>query len=524
MKNEVKTPPASPGVYIFKDENNSVIYVGKAKNLSLRVKSYFQKNIQSPKTQVLKKHIKSADYIQTNTEVEALLLENKLIKEHSPKYNISLKDDKTYAYIKLTSEKIPKLQIARKTSSKGEYFGPFTDGLSRNMVLNILNKHYKLCTTKCTKNTSCLNYHIGFCSGANIGKEKEENYLEKIRKVKQILNGDIQSLKKEVTQNMQTASQTLDYETAKINKDVLHSLNILKKQQVDNYKQKTTDVISQIKTKTSAHYSLLKIRKGTILSKENYKVALDDKIFEKFLANYYYKRPIPKEILVSDEFWETQENKNNLEKYLEKLSNQKVKIIKPLRGDKKALIDLALKNQENLAYLQLNVLKQKLDLNKIPKVIECFDASNLQSNYITAAMVQYKDGQKSQFRKYKIKTTKTQDDYKALSEAIKRRLERLLQENARLPDLIIVDGGLGQLTTAQKVVAQLNLKEEVEVVSLAKKDEIIFNSNKLQVKLDKNKEPMLFIRSIRDATHRLAITYNRQLRKMHLKSQTKKFK
>ena len=249
-----------------------------------------------------------------------------------------------------------------------------------------------------------------------------------------------------------------------------------------------------------------------------------NKIFEKFLANYYYKRPIPKEILVSDEFWETQENKNNLEKYLEKLSNQKVKIIKPLRGDKKALIDLALKNQENLAYLQLNVLKQKLDLNKIPKVIECFDASNLQSNYITAAMVQYKDGQKSQFRKYKIKTTKTQDDYKALSEAIKRRLERLLQENARLPDLIIVDGGLGQLTTAQKVVAQLNLKEEVEVVSLAKKDEIIFNSNKLQVKLDKNKEPMLFIRSIRDATHRLAITYNRQLRKMHLKSQTKKFK
>ena len=515
--------PKNPGVYIFKDKSTNIIYVGKAKNLKNRVKSYFQKNHLSPKTKVLQKHIDKVDYIQTNTEVEALLLENKLIKEHSPKYNISLKDDKTYAYIKLSNTKIPKLQIARKTSSSGTYFGPFTDGYSRNLVIKILNRHYQLCTPKCQKTNSCLNYHIGFCKGANINKEPKQDYLDRIKKVKQILNGDITKLKKEVEENMKKASKRQDFETALSQKEILESLKILKKQQVDNYKQKQSDIIAQKIQDQTASYSILKIRKGTILEKENHSVELEGDIFEKFLAHYYYKRQVPKEIIVSEKFWNTNEQLENLELYLQELAKTKVKIIHPQRGSKKQLVELAKKNLESDPRIQLKLLRQKLNLKNYPKVIECFDASNLQDKFQTASMVQYTEGLKTQFRKYKITSKTSQDDYNSLKEAVGRRYSKLKGEKKPLPDLILVDGGLGQLNTVLNEIKKLNLEDEIDVISLAKKEEIIFLQDKSQVKLDKNSKPMLIIRSIRDSAHRLAIGYNSQLRKVQLNNQTKKY-
>lgn len=514
--------PKDPGVYLFKDDSGKIIYVGKAKNLKNRVSSYFKNKNQSPKTTVLVSKIKSADYIIVNSEVEALLLENKLIKEHSPKYNINLKDDKTFAYIKLTNEKIPKLLSTRKITKTGKYFGPYTDGNARNLIVKILNRHHKLCTNKCSLNKSCLNYHIGFCSGANIGLESKEDYNKRVEKVIKSLKGNISEIKEDVSKQMYLYIEREEFEQAKIQKDILDSLEFLKqKQQVDELKQINQDVIAIIKTNNYSYFSILHIKKGTILKKENYKFENEELLFSKFLTNYYYTKEIPHEIIVNEEFWETHKNKQIIENYLESLSKRKVSLIKPLKGDKKSLIDLSIKNLDSSNEAILKLLKEELKLKQIPRIIECFDISNLKDKFIVAGMVRFKDlvEDKKNYRKFNIKTTTTQDDFKSMNEVIKRRYKRLLDEQKELPNLIIIDGGLGQLNAAKKALEKLNL--DIEIISIAKKEEEIYLKNEELLILDKQKEPLLTLRKIRDSVHNLAVNFNRSQRRKELKQSFK---
>ncbi|MFT4261560.1 MAG: excinuclease ABC subunit UvrC [Candidatus Woesearchaeota archaeon] len=511
----MKKLPKKPGVYLFKDSKDKIIYVGKAKDLQKRVSSYFSDKVQSPKTKVLAKQIKNTDYFITNNEVEALLLENKLIKEHSPKYNINLKDDKTYAYIKITDEKFPRIISTRRITKKGDYFGPYPDGYKRSLIVKILNKHFKLCTKNCMNSKSTLSYDIGLCCGACIGKESQKDYLERIKKAKEALKGSITSLENEAKKNLKKYIDLQQYELAKQEKEVLDSIQILSlKQQVDEIKNINQDVVAILKTKNYSYFSILHIKKGTILNKENFKLENEDLIFSKFLSGYYYQNEIPHEIIVSEDFWQDKKEKEILENYLESLAKRKITITHPLKGDKKKLIELAIKNLDNSDEAILKLLKEKLNLDVIPKKIECFDVSNLKNNFIVAGMTSFVNAKpyKQGYRRFKIKSKQTQDDFAAINEVVGRRYNKLSKEE--LPDLVVIDGGLGQLKAAKQALNTLNL--DLEIISLAKQEEEIYVKEEV-LRLDKSKQPLLFLRRVRDETHRFAIAYNKKLRSMSLK-------
>lgn len=512
----MKDFPKKPGVYFFKDENSEIIYVGKAKNLKNRLSSYFNKGDKSPKTKVLVSKIKTTDFIITNTEVEALLLENKLIKENSPKYNINLKDDKTYAYIKITDHKFPRIQTARKVTKKGKYFGPYTDGFKRSILIKALNKHFKLCTKNCMSSKSKINYDIGLCNGACIGKELASDYKKRVDEAIKVLKGNIKDFEKQIFEKMQEYIKKEQFELAKIQKEILESIKLLtQKQQVDDIKQIDQDVIVKKEKNSSISFLILHIKKGTILKKESFTLPNEELLFSKFLTNYYYEKPIPHEIIVSEEFWLDEREKQILEEYLEQLAKRKAKIINPKKGDKKRLVELALKNIKTTSS-NLLLLKDKLKLKKIPIVIESFDISNLKDKHIVAGMVQFVDGMsnKNNYRRFKIKTKDSQDDFGAMKEVIYRRYKHLKETNKIYPDLIMVDGGLGQLNSAKKALQELNIK--IDLISLVKREEEIYKDEEV-IQLDKQKEPMLLLRKIRDETHRFAISYNKLLRSKELK-------
>lgn len=509
--------PTSPGVYLFKNDKGRIIYVGKAKNLRSRVRSYFRDKNQTAKTKVLVKNIASKDYYLTNTEVEALLLENRLIKKHRPKYNINLKDDKTYAYIKLTNDEFPKLVSTRRVTRTGTYFGPYPDGYSRNQILKILNNHFRLCRKKCAFDKSCLNYHIKQCDGANIGKESKESYESKLKNVKQVLKGNIFDLEKQIKSNLEKYAANEQYELAINQREMLNSLEILKERQnVDEVRHINQDVIAIEKKDGFAIFTILNVKKGTISGKDQFRIEEEEGVESKFFTNYYYGKVVPHELIISEEFWTSNKEKDILEKYLESLAQRKVKLTVPRQGNKKTLIDLAFKNSISLQSAS-TLLKERLDLPLVPRVIECFDISNLKDKFIVAGMTSFIDGKpnKEGYRRFKIKSKATQDDFAAMQEVVYRRYKRLKDEGKTFPDLAVIDGGPGQLKAAKKALEKARV--DLEVISLAKEFEIVHKLDGSKISLDKNKEPILTLRRIRDATHDFAIGYNRLLRSKEIK-------
>ena len=518
----MKEIPKNPGVYLFKDKDQNIIYVGKAKNLKNRVSTYFNKTEKNAKTKVLVSKIKDAEYFITNSEVEALLLENKLIKEHKPKYNISLKDDKTYAYIKVTEEKFPRILSIRRVTRKGKYFGPYIDGYKRSLLVKVLNKHFKLCTKQCMSSKSRLNFDIGLCCGACIGLETKENYAKRVKDAVKVLRGNISDLKEKSKLKMQEYIEKEQYELARIEKEVLESLEILtQKQNVDEVRFINQDIVSLVEKEERIIFSILHIKKGTILGKEKFEVDNEEEIFSKFLTNYYYSREIPHEVIVSEEFW-TKEEKEVLESYLEEIAKRKVNLIHPKKGDKKILVELAKKNVQGTNTDPLYLLKEKLNLKRYPSLIESFDVSNLKDEFIVSGMVCFEDAkpQKNRYRRFKIKNKHTQDDFFAMSEAVYRRYKGLKEREEKMPDLILIDGGLSQLNSAKLSLKRLGL--DIEIISIAKREEEIYKEEELY-KFDKQKEPMLLLRRIRDETHRFSITYNKLLRSKKLKEGFKKW-
>ena len=522
--------PVNPGVYLFKNEEEEILYVGKAKSLRSRVKSYFANIDQPPKTRQLVSKIRNIDFIIVNNEVEALLLENKLIKQHTPKYNINLKDSKTYAYISLTREDYPRILTSRKVSPKLESFGPYTEGFTRQDLQRLVTKVFKLRTCKTMHKRACLNYHIGNCTAPCTKKVTKEQYNEQVRSAKMFLEGKFDKTLQELETQMQQAAGDQKFERAKELRDQIASIRLLtQKQIVDNEKRFDQDVMAFCQEGDKIHIIQMGLRKGVLLGKKEFTVDRQPMVEQEFLKAFYAVNQIPREILLNKPCWQDNDEKAALEEFLHKKKLAPIMLTSPKRGNKIELIHLAEKNlQSSLTGNNILVeLQKSLDLPRLPHVIECFDISNLGQEHIVSGMVRFTNAKpdKKNYRKFKIKTVIGQNDFASMHEAVTRRYKRLKDENAQMPDLIIIDGGPGQVNAAQTALDTLNLK--IPTIGLAKENEEIHQPNNKQtptIQLDKNSRTMLLIRQIRDATHDFSLNYNRKRREIQIRNEFKKKK
>ncbi len=520
---EYTTLPTKPGVYLFKNKDAEIIYIGKAKSLRSRVSQYFKtKKDQSVKTQHLVLHINDIDFFVVHNELEALLLENKLIKQHKPKYNILLKDSKTYAYIKITDEQLPRIVSTRIIAKKGTYFGPYADGSARFELVKLTNQVFKLRTQKQVCKKPCLNYHIGLCSGSCVGKISREEYLESIEGAKKFLRGDTKEISSKLTKEMQASSKKHDFERALLKRKQLEAIETLQeKQSVDLRTKFDQDIIGFVAEGEKMHISMFHIKKGVIAGKEEYHFEMQEDIPSAFVKEYYSTRVIPREIVVNDIVEKSGEEKSVLEEYLSTLRQGPVSITIPQQGSKMQLLILAIENAKS----KLNILddvQRALDLPMQPRIIECFDISNLGREHIVAGMVRFVDGKPDHagYRRFAMREQKEQNDFAAMHEAVFRRYSRLKQERFELPQLIIIDGGKGQLSAACQALREARV--DVPICSIAKhEEELYFPDRDRPLNLDNNSKVMLFIRGIRDRVHNYALSYNKKKRSMKLKEDMK---
>ncbi|MCL4435702.1 MAG: excinuclease ABC subunit UvrC [Thaumarchaeota archaeon] len=521
--------PSEPGVYLFKDEKDTVLYVGKAKNLRKRVSSYFLKNNQPIKTRQLVSKSRNLDWIIVNNEVEALLLENKLIKQHTPKYNINLKDAKTFAYIALTREAYPRLLTSRRVSPKLESFGPYTDGYMRQDLTRLVQKVFKIRTCRKLPKRACLNYHINLCTAPCIEAVSKEWYNAQVEQACRFLKGDYAHTLKQLNKQMKEASNEKKYERALELRDQIQSIQLLTHRQiVDNERRFDQDVMVFRQLGEKLRVVQMGVRKGVLLGKKEFTIDLQPQIEQEFLKAYYTTgNQIPREILLNKTCWTDNEEKNALEKLLSTQRNAPVTLTIPQRGDKLALVKLAEKNiesnlKENTALLDLQT---NLNLPTVPRIIECFDISNLGEEHIVSGMVRFKDAKpdKNNYRKFKIKTLDKQDDFAAINEAVKRRYKRLTtqEKDTQLPDLIVIDGGSQQVNAAKKALQTLGLNQ-LPLIGLAKEhEEIYLPDQQTPRQYNKNTKMMLLLRQIRDATHNFSLSYNRKRRQIKLRDEFK---
>jgi len=507
--------PNEPGCYLFKDKNENIIYVGKAKNIKKRIKQYTQKNDLDPKTKSMLNFASSLDFVATDSEVEALILEDTLIKKHQPKYNIRMKDAKSHSYILVTSEKYPRAQIARRKEGIGKFYGPFISALERDHILQFIKKTFMLRTCNKFPKKACLRYHINLCSAPCIGLISEEEYDKNIEKVKLILTGYVNKLLKKLKQDMKKYSEQKDFENALVLRNQITAIEHLnERQNVLRQKKYNEDIINYEIKDEKVFLMLFNIYKGTLHNKEEYTFDYNFDFLEEFIIQYYSDRSVPKELIVPKKL------SSSIKTYLENKKGSKVKITIPAKGEKKQLLDLVFKNIEITYFADINkveVLKRKLKLNELPNVIECFDISHLSGTSTVGSMVQFRNGKpdKSNYRRFKIRSIEGIDDTAAIAEVIKRRYKRVKAEDVSFPDLIVIDGGRGQLNYALAELEKLGLK--IPIISIAKQFEEVFMPGKIApLKIPKKDKALQFIQEIRDEAHRFAIKYNRLLRKKEL--------
>jgi excinuclease ABC subunit C len=518
--------PQNPGIYLMKDSEQKIIYIGKAKNLKKRVKSYFLKN-QNYKTQKLVEYISDIEFVLTDNESEAFLLESNMIKKYRPRFNIELKDQQRYTYLRISDEKYPRLLVARRTRDgkflgKGKFFGPFTQGSSKLLTIGTLRKSFQIRICKQLPKKVCLEYHLGNCEGpcefidAKDRYSKHVSALEDVLKVKNQTNIFTNKLKEE----MKLASDLQQFERAKDIRDTLIRLGSLQTKQKMEYVENSDEEYFGIGYKDqTASVMNFRMINGVIRDSDKFFFDLvGDNSFSNFLFQYYSTHKIPKFILTS----ELIENKNLLELLLSEQARFSVEIICPQHGKRKDIINLILKNISLIhskgGDTGLMELKEILHLSSIPSVIECFDISNHGEDFAVGSMSRFVDGlpNKSGYRKFKIKTVSGRDDFAMIGEIIKRRYLRLLNEHSLLPDLILIDGGKGQLNSALKSLQSLGLK--ISCISLAKKNEEIFVPNQRNpIVIPKDKSALKILQYARDETHRFGLNYNRVIRKNQIK-------
>jgi len=528
--------PSEPGIYKFFDNTQTIIYVGKAKNLKNRVSSYFN-GLQNHtrKTQRLISQIAKIEFVVVNSELDAFLLENSLIKEFQPKYNILLKDDKTYPYICITKEPFPRVIVTRRLErEKGTFFGPYANVRAMNNLLELFKQLYTIRT--CSYHLSeeniaqkkfkvCLEYHIKNCKGACEGLQTETNYLEDIEQIKQILKGNVTAVRQKMEALMYECAEKLEFEKAQEYKQKLELLRIFQeKSLVVNPKITDIMVVSVLSEEEKAFVNFFDIQNGAILHAETFEVEkkLDESDEDVLLLatlrlKEKYNSPA-KEILTNVA---VSENIAGLS------------FVVPQIGDKKKLLELSLKNtflaqkeflrkqeerrQKSLENTQrvLETLQKDLRLTELPAHIECFDNSNIQGTNPVAAMVCFMNGKPSKrnYRHFNIKTVVGANDFASMYEIVSRRYKRLLEENQPLPQLIIIDGGKGQLSSACQALKDLGAYGKMAVIGIAKKlEEIYFPEDEIPLHLHKKSESLRLIQQIRDEAHRFAITFHRDKR------------
>ena len=541
LKQTLKLLPSLPGCYIYYNKEGEIIYVGKAKILKRRVMSYFNRKHSSVKVEVLVSQIERLEYIITNTEVEALILESHLIKKHKPRYNVLLKDDKKYPYFLITDEDFPRITIVRKKNmnpEKGRYYGPYTDVRAMHATLDFLKKIFPLkqCKSPKFKDRPCLYYHIGRCMAPCQNLVTSEEYKNIVRQAELFLSGKQSELMKQLQEQMQKYAESLQFEKAAKLRDSYNDLQkTLEKQKVVYENTKLNeDVISLMADDGIFAIVILMIREGRLIDKKDfvYEVEEDDRIefFETFFKEYYgtLKLEYPDKI-VSNEL-EAVGEKELYEEWLEILAQKKIKISYGKSAQGKELQMLADKNAkvalDNAKLAKMSKIRddfneigsylaEKLELKNFPYRMECYDISHIQGTNTVASMVTFINGvpKKSEYRKFKVRMTEGKpDDFLSMKEVLTRRLSHLGEEKWAKPDLIIIDGGKGQLLSVMQIIEDLGVTG-IDVVSLAKKHEEVFLPKQSKpVILPRNSSALFLFQRIRDEAHRFAITYHRKLR------------
>lgn len=542
LKESLKLLPSLPGCYIYYNSDNEIIYVGKAKILKRRVKSYFnRKHHDSVKVNILVSQIDHLEYIITNTEVEALILESHLIKKHKPRYNILLKDDKKYPYFLITDEDFPRIQIVRKRNinpEKGKYYGPYTNIRAMHSTLDFLKKIFPLrqCKTPKFKNRPCLYYHIGKCLAPCQNMVTSKEYKAIVQQAELFLSGKQTELMKQLMEQIQKYSDTEQFEKAARLRDSYFDLQkTLEKQKVVYENTKLNeDIISLQHEDGILAIVIMMIREGRLIDKKDftYEVEEEDKteFFETFFKEYYNTLSLEfPDRIVSNEL-EAVGNKALYEEWLEIISGKKVKISYGKSVQGKELQSLADKNAQVILdnaklskmskirddFNQIgSYLKEKLKLNNFPYRMECYDISHIQGTNTVASMVTFINGlsKKSEYRKFKVKSTEGKpDDFLSMKEVLTRRLSRLDEKDWDKPDLIIIDGGKGQLSSVMQIVEEMGITG-IDFVSLAKRQEEVFLPHcSKSILLPRESSALFLIQRIRDEAHRFAITYHRNLR------------
>lgn len=526
--------PDSPGVYQFYDKEDKLLYVGKAKSLKKRVSSYFQKDRHvSGKTSIMVRKVADIRTIVVDTEMDALLLENNLIKKHQPRYNVSLKDDKTYPWICIRNERFPRVFSTRKMIRDGsEYFGPYASGRLINTLLELINKLYKLRTCSLVlseenitkkKFRVCLEYQIGNCKGPCEGFQSQEEYDQSVKEIRQILKGNIQTVIGHLRELMQAYAAEYRFEEAQSVKEKLESLEkFQRKSVVVNPSIHNVDVFSLVIEEDSAYVNFLRVMNGAII--QGHTVELKKKLEE-----------TPEELLelamgeLRSRFFSDAEE--IIVPFAPEVEWPGISFTIPKIGDKKHLLSLSESNvrnyirekrlqeekqhPENRTLRLMEQMKKDLRLTELPKHIECFDNSNFQGAYPVAAMSVFRDGKpsKKDYRHFNIKTVEGPDDFASMEEVIHRRYKRMLDEALPLPQLIVIDGGKGQLSAAVSSLEKLGLRGKIAVIGIAKRlEELYYPDDPLPLYIDKKSETLRIIQQLRDEVHRFGITHHRKRR------------
>ena len=538
IKEELKKLPEKPGVYIMKDKNDNVIYVGKAVVLKNRVRQYFQKNNKTVRIQRMVSLIDHFEYIVTDNEAEALILECNLIKKNMPKFNVLLKDDKTYPYIKIDVQSdYPNVFITRRYINDGsKYFGPYANPGAAKEMVNFIKERFMLrqCKTFKSNKRACLNYDIKRCLAPCINKVSKEEYGKQIEQIIMLLEGKTEQVIKKINSEMLEFSKRQEYEKAAILRDKKNAIiQISEKQKVSNINEKAIDVIGVYKNEISVCIEVFFVRNSKMIGREHYffndlKDEEIQNILSEFIKQYYLgKIDVPSKIIMQEEIADI----NVIENLLSDKVNHKVEFKIPQKGEKLRFIEMAINNAkitlENRTKEKENIMqefKEKLHLEKLPRKIECYDISNISGDYLVAGMCVAKNGKinKNLSRRFKIKTVLGQDDPKCLEEVVTRRLKHSIEEIdsgfGELPDVIFADGGITQIRAIKRAVAKYNIS--IPVFGMVKDDKHktkkLIDDNKKEISLEQNL--INFITNLQNEVHNVAIEYNRKLR---LKDATK---
>jgi len=547
IEQSLKLLPESSGVYIMYNGENEVIYIGKAKHLNKRVKSYFTKNHDSPKLRVMVPQIERFEFIITDSEVEALILESQLIKKHKPRYNVLLKDDKRFPWFLITDEEYPRITVIRKADKKnhkGRYFGPYTNSRAMYSTLELIKKIFPLrqCKNPRFKDRPCMYHQIGRCPAPCQRLISGEDYKKIVKHVEMFLSGKQNQLLEELKSHMEILAEKQEFEKAAKYRDSYFDVmkSVTRQKVISENTSLNQDIIAFQNDDLLMAIVLLKVREGRLIAKEDFDVRLDSlhspyEAFIAFIREYYQivdASEIPKEILGGNEIEEN--DAEIINEWLSAKKDSKVSILNPKLQKKFELVEMAAKNAqasfENLKLIELNNLQndwndvgsyiqEKLKLPGFPNRIECFDISHIQGTNTVASMVVFINGKpyKSEYRKYKIKTLLEghTDDFASMREVLRRRYQRLLRgsdEERKIPDLIVIDGGKGQLSAALEVFDEMGLND-LPVVSLAKKFEEIYLPGRSEpVVFPTDSQALFLFQQVRDEAHRFAISYHRKLR------------